>query len=102
MKLVQGIHHHQKRALEDYLITAFQAAIVAIILFIIALVGVDAWTREDIARVEKLKRHFYEVALQRGTVGPAVPTGVKPNYGDLSEPRTKVFQDASSGPRKVK
>ena len=81
--------------LEDYLITFFQVAIVATIIGIVALVAADAWMKEDIARVEKLKQHFYDVAYSRATLGPAAPTGVRPNYGDLAEPRTRVFQDAS-------
>jgi hypothetical protein len=80
---------------EDYLITFMQVAIVATILGIVALVAVDAWVEEDIARVQKLKQHFYDVAYSRATVGPAAPTGVRPNYGEPSEPKTKVFQDAS-------
>ena len=80
--------------LEDFLIRAFQVAIVALVLTIVALVGADAWIKEDIARVEKLKQHIYDVAYGRATRGPAAPTGVRPNYGETSEPRTQVFQDA--------
>ena len=93
MKLVHGVHH--KRSIEDYLITFMQVAIVATILGIVAIVAVDAWVEEDIARVQKLKQHFYDVAHARATVGPAAPTGVRPNYGDLSEPKVRHFQDAS-------
>jgi hypothetical protein len=80
---------------EDYLITFMQVAIVATILGIVALVAVDAWVEEDILRVQKLKQHFYDVAYSRATVGPATPTGVRPNYGDKSEPKTRVFADTS-------
>jgi len=100
MKLVHGIHH--KRTLEDYLITSLQFIIVATILGIVALVAVDAWVEEDIARVANLKKHFYEVAYGRATVGPAAPTGVRPNYGDLSEPKTRVFADTSVKAKAVK
>lgn len=95
MNLKQGIHH--KRTLIDYAIIAVQVAICAVVLFIVAYYFSDAWVREDTARVEKLGRHIYEVALnrERATVAPAAPTGVKPNYGDLSEPKTRVFQDAA-------
>ena len=92
MNIVRGIHH--KATLEDVLIRVFQVAIVALVLTIIALVGVNAWEQEDIARVEKLKQHLYDVAYGRAARGPAAPTGVRPNYGDLAEPRTLVFQDA--------
>jgi hypothetical protein len=79
---------------EDYLITFLQVAIVATILGIVALVAADAWMKEDIARVEKLKQHFYDVAHARATVGTAAPTGVRPNYGEPSEPKVRYFQDA--------
>jgi hypothetical protein len=91
MNLVHGIHH--KRSLEDILISVMQGAIVTLILFIVALVAADAWIKEDIARVEKLKQHLYEVAYARATVGPAAPTGVRPNYGEPSEPKVRLFQD---------
>ena len=89
---------------EDYLITFLQVAIVATIIGIVALVAADAWMKEDIARVEKLRKHFYEVALSTSTdvTPPKPPTGVKPNYGDLAEPKTRVFQDSSAGPRRFK
>ena len=53
----------------------------------------------------RLAKHMDGVLL-RGKLDtevtpPAAPTGVRPNYGDLSEPKTKVFQDASEGPRKA-
>ena len=79
---------------EDYLITFFQAAIVATILGIVAMVGVNAWIIEDDARIAKLKQHVYDVAYARAE-GPKAPTGVRPNYGDLSEPKVRHFQDAS-------
>ena len=79
--------------LEDFLIISFQVAIVVLILTIVALVGADAWMKEDIARVEKLKQHIYEVAYGRATRGPAAPTGVRPHYTDKAEPRTRVFAE---------
>jgi hypothetical protein len=100
MKLIQGIHH--KRTLEDILISVFQGAIVFTIIGIVALVAADAWMKEDIARVEKLKQHLYDVAYSRATVGPTAPTGVRPNYGDLSEPKTRVFADTSVKAKAVK
>ena len=100
MNLVHGIHH--KRTLEDILISVFQVAIVATIIGIVALVGVNAWILEDTARVHKLKQHIYDVAYSRATVGPAAPTGVRPNYGDLSEPKTRVFADTSVKAKAVK
>ena len=63
----------------------------------IAIVGgkyaAEAWIAEDAARVAKLERHFYEVALARS---PLPPQNVRPNYGDLSEPKTRAFQDVST------
>jgi hypothetical protein len=88
--------------LEDYLITFFQVAIVATIIGIVAFVAAEAWTKEDIARVEKLQKHFYDVAYSRATLGTAAPTGVRPNYGDNSEPKTRVFADASVKAKAVK
>ena len=93
MNLIHGIHH--KRTFEDILISVFQVAIVATIIGIVALVAVDAWMKEDIARVEKLKKHFYDVAMSTDVSPPRAPTGVKPNHGDLSEPKTRVFADTS-------
>ena len=100
MKLVHGIHY--KCTIEDILISVFQVAIVATIIGIVALVGVNAWILEDDARIAKLKHHIYEIAYGRATVGPAAPTGVRPNYGDLSEPKTRVFADTSVKAKAVK
>ena len=93
MNLVKGIHH--KGTFEDILISVFQVAIVSLILGIVAMVAVQAFIIEDDARIAKLKQHIYDVAYGRATVGPAAPTGVRPNYGALSEPKTRVFADAS-------
>ena len=92
MNLIQGIHH--KRTIEDILISVLQAAIVFTILGIVALVAVDAWVAEDITRVEKLQKHFYDVAMSTDVSPPRAPTGVKPNYGEPSEPKVRYFQDA--------
>jgi len=80
--------------LEDFLISAFQVAIVTTIIGIVALVAVDAWITEDNARVVNLQKHFYDIAMSTDVSPPKAPTGVKPNYGDLSEPKVRVFQDA--------
>ena len=88
--------------LEDYLIGFFQVAIVAAIIGIVALVAADAWMKEDIARVEKLKKHVYEVAYGRATYGPAAPAEVRPNHGDLAKPKVTHFQDASERAKAVK
>lgn len=83
------------KRLEDILITFFQVAIVATIIGIGAMWAVDAWITEDNNRVASLKRHFYDVAYSR-VEGPKAPTGVRPNYGDLSEPKTRAFADTSA------
>ena len=93
MNLVHGIHH--KRTIEDYLIAFFQFAIVTTILGIVALVAVDAWVAEDNARVVNLQKHFYDIAMSTDVTPPKAPTGVKPNYGEPSEPKVRYFQDAS-------
>ena len=80
--------------LEDLLVVFFQFAIVATIIGIGAMWAADAWMREDVARVEKLKQHFYDLAYSR-VEGPKAPTGVRPNYGAPSEPKTRVFADTS-------
>ena len=100
MNLIHGIHH--KRTLEDILISVFQVAIVATIIGIVALVAVDAWVEEDILRVQKLKQHFYDLAMSTDVSPPRAPTGVRPNYGDLSEPKTRVFADTSVKAKAVK
>ena len=81
--------------LEDFLIGFFQLAIVATILGIVALVAVDAWVAEDNARVVNLQKHFYDIAMSTDVTPPKAPTGVKPNYGEPSEPKVRYFQDAS-------
>ena len=93
MKLTEGIHH--KRTIEDYLIAFFQFAIVTTILGIVALVAVDAWVAEDNARVVNLQKHFYDIAMSTDVTPTKAPTGVKPNYGEPSEPKVRYFQDAS-------
>ena len=94
MNIVKGQFH--RRTGLDYAIIAVQVAICAVVIGTVAYFGVHAWIAEDTARVEKLARHIYDVALnrERATVAPAAPTGVKPNYGDLADPKTRVFQDA--------
>ena len=93
MNIIQGQFH--KRTLEDILISAFQVAIVTLILFIVALVAVDAWVDEDNARVVNLQKHFYDLAMSTDVSPPKAPTGVRPNYGEPSEPKVRYFQDAS-------
>jgi|WetSurMetagenome_2_1015567.scaffolds.fasta_scaffold1363962_2 hypothetical protein len=88
--------------IEDYLITFFQVAIVATIIGIIALVAADAWMKEDIARVEKLKQHFYDVAMSTDMTPPKAPTGVKPNYGEPSEPKMRLYVDTSVKAKEAK
>jgi hypothetical protein len=65
-------------------------------------VGLEKQEYVDQARLAK---HF-ESVLYRGQLStdvtpPAAPVKVRPNYGDLSEPKTRVFQDAST-PRRTK
>ena len=79
---------------EDYLITFLQVAIVATILGIVALVAVEAWVAEDNARVVNLQKHFYDIAMSTDVSPPRAPTGVRPNYGEPSEPKVRYFQDA--------
>jgi len=93
MNLVHGVHH--KRSIEDYLITFLQFAIVTTILGIVALVAVDAWVAENNARVVNLQKHFYDIAMSTDVTPTKAPTGVKPNYGEPSEPKVRYFQDAS-------
>ena len=81
--------------LEGFLIGFFQLAIVTTIIGIVAMVAADAWMKEDIARVDKLQKHFYDIAMSTDVSPPRAPTGVKPNYGEPSEPKVRVFQDAS-------
>ena len=79
---------------ENCIIAFFQVAIVVTIIGIGALLAVDAWIAEDNARVVNLQKHFYDVAMSTDVSPPRAPTGVKPNYGASSEPKTRVFQDA--------
>ena len=99
MGIQRGIHH--KKTLGELLTVSVQGAIVALILFVVAMVAVEAWEKEDVARVEKLQKHFYALAISRETLGPAAHTGVRPNFGESSEPKTNTYQDASQ-PRRGK
>ena len=83
MNLNYGIHH--KRTLEDVIIIGLQVAIVFLIVTIGAMFAVDAWIKEDINRVAKLKEHIYGVTEQRSY---AVP-----NPHDLASPKTRVFAE---------
>ena len=76
----------------DIAIDGLKVALVAVILTLLALYGVEAWVIEDDARVAKLQRHMYDVAMRHD--GPAAPTGVRPNYGEPSERNVRHFQDA--------
>ena len=93
MNLKQGQFH--RRTGLDYAILLVQVAICAVVIGTVAYYFADAWVREDTARVSKLQKHLYEVAYSRATVAPAAPTGVRPNYGDMSTPKTQVFADTS-------
>ena len=62
MGISEGAYH--KRTIEDYLITALQVAICALILFCIAMVAVDAWVAEDNARALKLQQHFQQLGAR--------------------------------------
>ena len=81
---------------EEFVISILQVAIVTLILTIVAMVAADAWVKEDTARVERLSRHIYEVALhrERATLEPTT-TPAQPQPGDVAQPKTRVFQDAS-------
>ena len=83
MNLTHGIHH--KRTLEDIIIIGLQVAIVAFVVTIGAMFAVDAWIKEDINRVEKLREHIYGVTEQRSY---AIP-----NPHDLASPKTRVFAE---------
>ena len=83
MNISHGIHH--KRTLEDIIITGLQVAIVFLIVTIGAMFAVDAWIKEDINRVAKLKEHIYGVTEQRSY---AIP-----NPHDLANPKTRVFAE---------
>lgn len=72
-----------------------QFLIVFVILGAVAYYGAHAFIADNEARAAKLQRHLYDVALGRGTYGPAAPTGVRLAPMDKAEPKTRVFQDAS-------
>jgi hypothetical protein len=93
MNITQGQFH--KPTWEDRIILCLQWAICALVIFILAGAGVNAWIIEDDVRIAKLKQHLWDVAYGRNTVAPAAPTGVRPNYGDKAEPKVRYFQDAS-------
>jgi hypothetical protein len=84
--------------LENFLVHAFAITIIFVVCVALGYLFARAFIIEDVARVEKLERHFYGLALDRA---PAPPQNVRPNFYDLAEPKTKVFQDASQ-PRRTK
>jgi hypothetical protein len=55
----------RKRDLEDTIISCLTGAIAALILFCLAMLFVDAYVKEDIERVERLKRHQYEIMMEQ-------------------------------------
>ena len=83
----------------DVAIYGLQIAIVAGILTLIALFAVDAYIADEDARVAKLQQHLYDVALGRGTYGPAAPTGLRLAPTDKAQPKVTYFQDASERPK---
>ena len=95
MNLTHGIHH--KRTVLDYAVIAVQVAICAVVIGTVSFYFAEAWVVEDTARVERLAQHIYDVALnrERATVAPAAPMNVRPNYGDLAQPKVRYFQDAA-------
>jgi hypothetical protein len=92
MNITQGQFH--KPTLEDRLILFLQWAICCLVIFILALVAVEAWVAEDNARVVKLQQHLYDIALRHDPV-PAAP----PKPTDLAEPKVRYFQDSSQPQR---
>jgi hypothetical protein len=88
MNIKQGIHH--KPTLEDRIILLLQWAICALVIFILAGAGINAWIIEDDARIAKLQQHLYDIALRHDTSSMAPP---KPT--DLAIPKTKAFQESN-------
>jgi hypothetical protein len=66
--------------------------IVAILMFTMAYLFLDAWDRTEYVNQAK-------AANRAQAYAPAAPTGLTPNYGESSEPRVHTFKDASRGRR---
>jgi hypothetical protein len=86
--------------LENTIIGCLAGAICALILFILAMLFVDAWIEEDNERVARLHKHLYDITLGTDVTPPKAPTVLQPNYGEPSKPKVTYFQDTSEKPKK--
>jgi len=62
MGIIEGVHY--RRTFEDWLIDALKVAIVALILFCVAMLAINVWIAEDNERVKKLTQHFYSLSTR--------------------------------------
>ena len=66
--------------------------IVAILMFTMAYLYIEAWDKTEYVDQAKAAKRAQAYA-------PAPPTGLTPMYGESSEPRVHTFKDASRGRR---
>jgi len=62
MGIIEGVHY--RRTFEDWLIDALKVAIVALILFCVAILATNIWIAEDNERIKKLNQHFYSLSTR--------------------------------------
>jgi len=62
MGIIEGVHH--RRTCEDWLIDSLKVAIIALILFCLAMLAINLWIAEDNERIKKLNQHFYSLSTR--------------------------------------
>lgn len=70
-------------------VRTLQVLVVVVIVLPMVLQLVYVLLVKDKTRAAKVGQMFYELVLDRRA--PAPPQNLRPNYGDLAEPKTRVF-----------
>jgi hypothetical protein len=98
MNITQGQFHRKPRP--TWIETLWTWVLMLCLMVPLAWMFVTGLEKQEFVDQARLAKHMDSILLQgqisTDVTPPKAPTGLKPNYGDLSEPRTRVFQDASS------
>jgi hypothetical protein len=92
MNITEGQFHKPR---PSWIETIWIGFIMCVLIIPLAYMAADALVRELESDERKSIQRIEGLLYPADVTPPKVPTGVKPNYGDLAEPRTRVFQDAS-------
>jgi hypothetical protein len=76
--------------------------IMCVLILPLAYMAADALVRELEADERKSIQRIESLLYPADVTPPKSPTGMRPNYGDLSEPKTRVFADTSVKAKAVK